>query len=751
MKLASFAVQMIPGLEQETGLKTGWRQLGGMRVTTNKERRMEFERTVTRARSFGLDMHLMTPAEVKQRFELMRTDDLDCGIFIPSDGNVSPSDLTMALAKGARLHGATLIEGVTVTGFDIRDGRIRGLTTDLGDITCEQAAICGGIWSRQLGLKAGVTIPIQPSHHCYMITEKIPGLSRDIPFSRDPDRWHYVREEVGSLLVGQYDPNPVPFERDDVPDDFAFHLQQENLEHWMPNFEPMIHRLPILGEVGVKSWIHGIESFTEDQNPIVGETPEVRGLFVSCGYNAYGISVGPGFGMALGEWMMHGEQPFDLWPVDIRRFARYHASTDQVRRRSIDGQGHHYTVHFPYEESTAARPLRRSALYDRLRARGASFGAKLGWERPNWFARAGETPEDRYTFGRGNWHEAVKREHLACRNAAALFDESSFGKMLVTGRDAEQALQRICAGHVGKPPGRLTYTQMLNERGGIEADVVVTRLSDTDFYIVTGTAFAGHDLLHIRRHIGADEHAAVVDMTSAFGTLGLMGPKSRAILAAVAEGDLSDAALPFGHAAQIFVAGAPVTALRITFVGELGYELHVPTEYMATVYDAVHAAGTEHGLVDAGYRAINTLRIEKSYRVWGADFGPDDTPVEAGVDFAVSYKKPVGFIGREALLRQKERPLTRRLVTIAVPDPAAIILGGETILRDGEPVGYIASGAHGHSFGHDIGLGYVVCADGVSDAWLDAGRYALEIATIQYPATVSTRPLYDPQGARIKG
>jgi 4-methylaminobutanoate oxidase (formaldehyde-forming) len=656
----------------------------------------------------------------------------------------------MALAKGARMQGVRIIEGVTVTGFRMTNGRVVGIETDQGSIGCEQAALCAGIWSRQLGRMAGVNVPIQPAYHCYMITEKVPDLPKNLPFLRDPDLYHYVRDEVGSLLAGQYDPNPIPFEQGSVPNEFEFHLAQENLEHFLPTYLPFLKRVPILENLGVKNWIHGLESFTEDQNPIVGEAPEVKGLFVACGFNAYGISVGTGFGMAMAEWMLNGTPSSDLWPADIRRFSRYHGSDNQVRIRSLEGQGHHYKVHYPFEEMSAGRPLRRSAIYDRLKIAGASFGAKSGWERVNWIATDGADPIDTDTFGRGNWHDHVGREHAACRSAAAIFDQSSFAKFVVTGRDAEAAMQRICAGDVSKPAGRLTYTPLLNDKGGIEADLIVVRLSETEFYVVTGTNLALRDSLHIRRSFRDDEHVSLLDVTSAFGVLSVMGPHSRAILQAVAEGDFDNAAFPFGHAREVFVAGAPVRALRMSFVGELGWELHVPTEYMTTVYDAVKKAGAEHGLRDGGYRAINSLRIEKGYRAWGSDITPDNTPLEAGLGFAVSFRKNVDFVGRSALLHQSERPLARRMASFRLGDPSAILLGGETVYRNGDQVGFITSGAHAYTYQCDIGLGYVERSDGLTDEFVKSGAYEIEVAMKRVPASINLDPWYDPENAKMR-
>ena len=751
MHLAKYSVDMIPGLEEETGQSAGWKKIGGMRVTSSKERRVEFERIVTRGRTFGMEMAMITPREAKDRFPLIEIDDLDCGIWSPGDGNVGPSDLTQALAKGARLHGANLIEGIAVTGFQISNGRLTAVETDHGLIKCEMAAICAGIWSRQIGEMAGVNIPVQPAYHCYMFTEKVANLPENLPMFRDPDHWHYVRDEVGSLLVGQYDHNPVPFAQDTVPNSFEFHLAQENLDHFLPNFEPLIKRIPVLGKLGIKNWIHGLEAFTEDQNPVVGESPEVDGLFVACGFNAYGVSVGPGFGMALSHWMLHGTPPFDLWATDIRRFSRYHRSKEQVRKRSLEGQSHHYTIHFPHEETTECRPLRRSAIYERLQANGACFGAKSAWERANWFAPKGVEPVDQLTFGRPNWHAYVGEEHQACRNAAAIFDQSSFAKLAVIGKGAVTALQRIFSSDIAKQAGRLTYTQALNDNGGIEGDMVVARLSENEFYVVTGTSLASRDAHWIRRGIWEGENVSVIDVTSSFGVLSVMGPAARDILQPITESDLGGKAFPFGHVREVMIAGAPVRALHMTFVGELGWELHVPSEYMATVYDAIKSAGASHGLRDAGYRAINTLRIEKGYRVWGADITPDYTPFEAGLGFAVSFKKDSKFIGRSALEERFGQPLKRRLVSFMALDDEPIFLGGEAIFRDGEIVGRTTSGAHGYSFGADIALGYVRAKDeALTDEHVSAGTYEIEYATKRVPVKASVRSWYDPENAKVR-
>ena len=749
-RLMAYGADLYASLEAETGQATGWRQTGGMRVASNRDRRREYERAITTARSFGVEMQLISAQEAQALFPLMTIDNVDCALYIPSDGALSPSDTCMALAKGARQYGARLFEDTAVTGFEIERGRVAAVVTERGTIRCEIAVICCGIWSREVGRLAGVNVPIQPSHHCYFITEPIDGVTHDLPTTRDPDLWHYIREEVGGLLVGQYDPDPIPFV-EPIPADHEFKLMPENLDHFMPRLEGLLDWIPALKTAGIKSWFNGLESFTEDQNPVMGEAPEVQGIFVSAGFNAYGLTGCGGAGMALGEWILNGEPPYDLWSFDIRRFGGYHRADSQVLARSLEGQGHHYTIVWPREEMTAGRPLRRSAIYERLAARRACFGAKFGWERPNWFAPAGVEPVEVESFGRPNWHAHVAAEHAACRDAAALFDQSSFAKFALVGRDAEACLQHICAADVGKPPGRITYTQMLNRHGGIECDLTVARIAEDSFYIVTGTGFATHDFDHIGRNIDRDAHASLVDVTSAYGTLALMGPRAREILAAVAEGDLGSEAFPFDAVREIYVAGAPVRAMRITFVGELGWELHVPTEYMVTAYDALKAEGAAHGLVDGGYRAVDSLRLEKGYRVWAADIGPDFNPLEAGLGFAVAFDKPTPFVGQDALRRQREQPLTRRLATFTIADdPEVQLWGRETIIRNGERVGWLASAGFGHSVGRSIGMGYVRNPAGVSDDYLAEGTYTLEVATREVPAELHLRPLYDPANDRIR-
>jgi sarcosine dehydrogenase len=552
--------------------------------------------------------------------------------------------------------------------------------------------------------------------------------------------------------MGGYEPNPIGWAEGGIPEGFHFSLLDSNFDHFEPIMELALGRLPMLETAGIKQLLNGPESFTPDGNFILGEAPELRNFYVGAGFNAFGIASGGGAGMALAEWAAKGEPPYDLWPVDIRRFGRPHFDTDWVRTRTYEAYGKHYTLAWPFEENMSGRPVRKSPLYEKLKSQGACFGEKLGWERPNWFADqgAGEKPEDVYTYGRQNWFGAVGREHKAAREAAVVFDQTSFAKFALKGRDAEAALQWIAANNVAKPLGSLTYTQMLNDKGGIEADLTAARVAADEYYIVTGTGFATHDFDWIARNIPDGLHASLVDVTSGWSVLSLMGPKARDILQSITSADVSNKALPFGQFRTIGISGAPVRALRITYVGELGYELHMPVEFASGVYDRLMEAGRAHGLVNAGYRAIESLRLEKGYRAWGSDIGPDHTPFEAGLNWAVKMKSGAKFRGRDALEKQAQGGVKKMLAAFTVDDPDVVLLGRETVYRDGLRAGWLTSGGFGYTIGKPIGYGYVRNPEGVTADYVMSGIYELEVATERVKANVSLKPLYDPENARIK-
>jgi 4-methylaminobutanoate oxidase (formaldehyde-forming) len=736
-RVLKYSVELYKGLEAETGLATGWKMTGCLRLATNQDRWTEFKRLATTAGSFGMEMHLVSPEEVKRMWPLMNVDDLVGASWLPTDGQANPSDITQSLAKGARMHGAKIVENVRVTGFEMKDGRITAVKTSQGDVSCEKVVNCAGQWARQVGAMAGINVPLQAVKHQYIITEKIEGLSTDAPTIRDPDRRTYYKEEVGGLVMGGYEPNPQPWLTGDLPDDWAFRLFDDDFDHFEQHMIQAIERVPALEQVGVKQMINGPESFTPDGNFILGAAPECKNMFVGAGFNAFGIASGGGAGWVLAQWVVDGEAPLDLWVVDIRRFAGMHRDRQWVCDRTLEAYGKHYTIAFPHEEYESGRPRLVSPLYDRLKTSGAVFGSKLGWERPNWFAPSGMEAKDVYSMGRQNWFEPVGDEHRHVREAVGVFDQSSFAKYELSGPDALKALDWICANDVNKPVGRLTYTQLLNTRGGIEGDLTVARIAEDKFYVVTGTGFRTHDFGWISDHIPPGLNCTLSDITEDWGTLSLMGPRARDVLAGVTAADVSNTAFPFGHVRDIEIAGATVRALRVTYVGELGWELHIPIKALGEVYDALMAAGKSHDIRPIGYRALESLRLEKGYRAWSSDITPNDTPFEAGLGWAVKLRKNTDFLGRRALERLAGQPLKKRLM-------------GFTILRNGEPVGYLTSGGYGYTLGQNIGYGYVRHAEGVSDDYLKSGSYELVVAAEKTPATLHFGPMFDPAMDKIK-
>ncbi|MGQ0677828.1 MAG: GcvT family protein [Rhodospirillales bacterium] len=748
-RLLTHSVDLYQSLEKETGLSAGYKRSGGLRLACSADRFLELRRQATMATSFGLDVQVLTPQEALKLWPAMSIADVVGAVFLPSDGQANPSDIAQALAKGARLNGVRIVEDCPVTAIRVKAGRVTGVSTPHGDVACEVVVNCAGQWAKEVGRLAGVAVPLQSVQHQYLITEPIAGLPRDLPTLRDPDKLIYFKEEVGGLAMGGYEANPIAWALDGIPAGFHFTLLDSNWDHFEPLMAPAIARVPALEKAGIKQLLNGPESFTPDGNFLIGEAPGLRGFFLACGFNAFGIAGGGGAGRAIAEWVAAGEAPMDLWPVDIRRFGPAQHGEQWVRERTLEAYAKHYTIAWPNEEYKSARGARVSPLYGRLKDAGACFGSKFGWERPNWFGTPGTAPEDEPSFGRANWFEAVAAEHRAAREAAALFDQSSFAKFEVTGKDAEAALQWICAGDVSRPAGGVIYTQLLNRHGGIEADLTMWRRAADRFYAVTGTGFAARDFDWIARNIKPGLDARVKDVTADNAVLSLMGPRSRDVLASVADADVSNAALPYMAGRAIAVAGRPAAALRVTYVGELGYELHVRTDDAARVYDALMAAGAGHGIRNAGYRAIESLRLEKGYRAWGADIGPDYTPLEAGLGFAVKLNAATPFQGRAALEAQKRGPLRRRLVCVtAAPD--VFLHGRETIYRDGVGVGWLSSGGFGHTVGRAIGYGYVRNEAGVDAAFLQSGAWALDVARVRVPCEIHTRPLYDPSGARVR-
>ena len=747
-RLLGYSVELYAGLEQETGLATGWKMNGGLRLACNEERWVEVRRQATTARSFGLDMHLLTPQEAQNLWPLMNIDDVIGAAFLPTDGQANPADITLALAKGARGNGAEIFEDAEVTRIVAEGGAVTGVETRAGAIACEKLVLCCGQWTRALAASIGVNVPLASVKHQYMITEPF-HVPSNLPTLRDPDRLTYYKEEVGGLVMGGYEPDGIAWGLDGIPDSFAFQLLPADVEHFEQLMELALPRVPALQKVGMKELVNAPESFTPDGNFILGAAPEMRNLFIAAGFNAFGIASGGGAGMALAEWVARGEPHCDLWPVDIRRFGAAHKDADWMRARTLEAYGKHYAMAWPVQEYASARPWRRSPLYDNLREGGAVFGEKFGWERPNWFAEAGEEARDIHTFQRPNWHAAVAREHEAARRAAALFDQTSFAKFLLEGADAEAALGWIAANRTDKPAGGIIYTQMLNDRGGIEADVTCARLAEDAYYITTGTGFATRDFHWIASNIPEGMDARLTDITSRNAVLSLFGPKARDILARCCDDDVSNAGFPFASWRRISVAGCPLMAMRISYVGELGWELHVPVERACGVYEALQRVGAGLGLRNAGYRAIESLRLEKGYRAWGSDIGPDCTPDEAGLGWAVKMKSAVPFKGREAVAAQRAQGVGKMLATFSVA-PQVILWGRESIRRNGERCGWLSSAGFGHSVGRSIGLGYVCNAAGVDEEYVLGGEYALEVAGEDVPAEVCLSALYDAGNERIR-
>jgi glycine cleavage system T protein len=748
-RLAKYGGDLYEKLEAETGQATGFRRPGSLSLARNAERMHELKRLASMARCFDVDVEVITPAEAGRRWPLMRTDDLVGALWLPRDGRTNPIDTTLALAKGARQGGATVLENVAVTGIRVQNGRVAGVTTSSGEVACEVVVNCAGMWARDLGRMAGVTVPLHASEHFYIVTEPMPGVTPDLPVLRDTDGYIYVREEVGGLLMGGFEPVAKPWGMGGIPADFGFSLLPEDWEHFQVLMEQAIIRIPAIETAPVRRHVNGPESFTPDGRYLLGEAPECKGFFVAAGFNSIGIASGAGAGRAVAEWIVGGEPPMDLWDVDIRRVAPFQGNARYLRDRTVEMVGALYAMHWPFLQPVTSRGVRKSVLHDRLAGRGACFGVVMGWERANWYAKPGMEPAYRYSYGRQNWFRCAAEEHRAVREAVGLFDQSSFCKLRLEGPDALAVLQKLCANDVDVAPGRLVYTQMLNARGGIQADLTVTRLAADAFMIVTSAAASTHNAHWIRRHLG-ESRAVLTDMTSSEAVLGVMGPRSRELLARLSDADLSNAAFPFLTSREIGLASAPVRAARVTYVGELGWELYVSAEFAGGVYDAVVAAGEDLGLRHAGYHAMDSLRIEKAYRSWGHDLGCEDTPLESGLGFAVRWDKRGAFIGRDALLAQREKPLARRLVVFVLDDAEPLLYHDEPIWRDGALVGRIASGAYGHTVGRSVGLGWVSHPGGVTDAFVTAGRWEIEIACERRPARAQLAPPYDPKSLRVR-
>ncbi len=749
-RLAKYTADLYGRLEAQTGQATGLITCGSIQIAMTRDRAEQMRRGCAMARSFGVESHELSAAELKKMWPLADVSDVVAAFHFPADGRVNPTDVTQALVKGARQNGIQFFQDTEVTGITQAGGRVTGVRTNRGDIEAEYVVNCGGMWGRRVGAMAGVNVPLHAAEHYYLVSESIEGVHNKLPVLRDPGNAAYIREDAGKLLVGFFEAVAKPWGMDGIPADFCFDEIPADWDRMTPCIEAAMKRVPVLMETGIKLLFCGPESFTPDHQYLIGEAPNLRHFFVAAGFNSQGILSGGGAGMVMARWIVDGQAPMDVWTVDLRRTQAWQDNDRYLHDRTIESLGFFYQDHWPYKQWESARGVKKAILHDRLAAAGACFGESAGWERPNWYAEPGQVPEYRYSWGRQNWFENNAGEHRAVREAVGLFEQSSFSKFLVQGKDAERVLNRMATNDLSVPPGRVVYTQFLNPRGGIEADLTVSRLAEDKYLIITAAFTHTHVEALIRNQIPDDARCVITDVTDAFAMLNVQGPRSRDLLSALTPSDLSNEGFPFATCREIPIGYQKVLALRITYVGELGWELYVPTSFALPVYDALVEAGRSHGLRHCGYHTLHSLRIEKAYRDWSHDIGPADTPLEAGLAFACAWDKPGGFVGRDALADKRGQAPTRKLLQFLLEDPEPLLYHNEPIYRDGSLSGYTTSGMYGHTLGGALAMGYVSHPDGVTKEFVEAGRYEIEVAGRRYGAKCSIKPMYDPAGSRVR-
>ncbi|MEM7731544.1 MAG: FAD-dependent oxidoreductase [Pseudomonadota bacterium] len=751
-ELARYTGELFQNLEAETGQATGFKQNGAVRVAKTGARLEELKRGVSMARNFGLEADVITPEQIRERWSPIDTTDIIGGIWMPNDGQVNPADVTMALAKGARMGGAQILENTPVMQILVEQGRAVGVRTAEGDVRAKKVAICGGMWSRDLAAQIGVSLPLHAAEHFYIVTEPIPNLPSDLPVLFVSDECAYYKEDAGKLLLGCFEPGAKPWGHNGIPEDFCFDSLPEDFDHFEPILADAVKRAPILGDAGIQLFFNGPESFTPDDRYLLGETAEVEGLFCACGFNSIGILSSGGVGKSLAQWIKDGHPPVELIDVDVRRMQPFQNNSKYLFDRTTETLGLLMDMHWPYRQFATARGLRRSPFHDRMLDAGAVMTEAAGFERPGFFTTPDEPKKIIYSYGPQSWHEAVRREVTNTSENVTVFDQSCFVKYRVDGPDAMRVLNHVCANDVDVPIGRIVYTQWLNARGGIEADVTVTRISETSYLIVTIATSQTRDLAWLKRQIPDDARAFAYDVTSGLPMLAVMGPKSRALLEKLSGADLSNKVHPFGVSREIEIGYATMRASRVTFVGELGWELYMPADIAAYVLEHLTKAGAIYGLGHGGFFTINSMRMEKGFRHWGHDIGVEDTPLEAGLKFAVAFDKKGGFIGRDALLRQRDGgPLTKRLVQVALTDEAAPLLHHEEPIRmNGAIAGSITSGFYGHRLNRSLGMGYIHHPEGITAQMLSSESFGIEVACEHYPARVQLGSWFDPKGERIK-
>ena len=751
-QLAKYSTDLYTRLEAETGQATGFKQNGSLSLAVNMERLEELRRGASMARVFGVAVEEIGPKDILAKYPLLNIDDVVGGVFLPKDGQINPSDLTQALAKGARGGGATILENTAVTDILIKNGKVIGVSVGDETVKTEIVVNCTGMWGRSVGAMTQTPLPLHACEHFYVVTEPFDGVTPDLPVLRDQDNYAYYKEDAGKILLGAFEPNAKPWGMDGIPEEFCFDELPSDIEHFMPVLERAMARMPSLMNVGIRTWFCGPESFTPDNRYHLGEVPDIKGLFVACGFNSIGIQSAGGVGKVIAEWIHEGHPPMDLWDVDIRRNMPFQNNERYLRERGSECLGLLYAVHWPFYQYQTARGTRKSPLHDRLLAAGACFGEAAGWERANWYSPGETSPSYEYSYRRQNWFQQSAEEHRAVREGVGLFDQTSFAKFQMAGRDAVSVLNGVSANQIDVTVGRTVYTQWLNDRGGIEADLTVTRIGENEFFIVTSATSQVRDFHWLKDHIPDEAHAFLTDITSAQAVLSIMGPKARDLLTTITSSDVSHNAFPFGQSKVIEIGNALVRATRLTYVGELGWELYIPMEFAQGVYDEIISAGENFGLRHVGYHAMDSLRLEKAYRHWGHDITDEDTPLEAGLGFAVAWDKSCGFIGRDMLLQKRQIGPARRLVQFRLLNPENLLYHNEPVWRDGVIVGYLSSGAYGHTLGAAIGMGYISDPTGgtVDSAFIEGGNYEIEIACERVPATASLRPLYDPANSRIR-
>jgi heterotetrameric sarcosine oxidase gamma subunit len=752
VEMSTYTIELMKSLEAETGQSTGFKPIGYLQLACTPEWLEERRRMAVAARRLGVNYQEISPSEVKEMWPLADTSDIIAGFFTPEDGRANPVDFTMALAKGARMGGAQIFEETAVIGINKKNGRVTGVVTEKGDVAAEIVVNCAGMWGRELGKLAGVNVPLQAAEHYYLLTEPIEGVHPDLPIIEDFGRYAYFREEVGGLLVGFFEPVARPWGMDGIPKDFSFGEIQPDWERMTPYIDIAMERVPILKNTGIHKFFCGPESFTPDGGPLLGEAPELKNFYVAAGLNSLGILQGGGVGKIMAQWIVDGYCPVKSLHIDIARCFPFQGVQNYLTDRTVETLGFQYHLIYPNTAMQTARNLRKTAIHDRLAKAGAFFVEGMGWEIPDWYAPPGvEAKVEKYTWGRQNWFEYLAAEHKACREDVILMDVTSMSKFLVQGRDSERVLNYVCANDVAVPVGKVVYTQWLNERGGMEADLTVTRLAEDKYFIVSAGDFYTHDLLWLKQRVPYDAHAVITDVTSGYTLMNIQGPKSRQLMRRITTADVSREAFPYMTAQEIDLNYALALVMRVTYEGELGFELYVPTEFSTHVYEAVIEAGHDLGLRHAGFQALNSLRIEKAYREYGHDMDNLDTPLEAGLGWAVKFDKPGGFIGRDALLRHKESgPLKYRMVQFLLEDPEPLLYGNEIIYRDGVIVGYLQTGAYGFTLGGAMGMGFVENEDGATADFINSGTYEIDIAGERYPARASLRPMYDPEGIRVR-